>query len=171
MSRIVMGIAGYKNSGKTTLVEKLTAEFVSRGLKVATLKHAHHTFDIDHEGTDSARHRAAGSSETLIVSDRKMARIVEFERPGDEPKLNDILASLGPCDLVLIEGWKREDHPKLELMETARDAVRFSNCRAVICTGSPSEREDGLPVFQRDQIAQIADFVAAQPPGLQELHK
>ena len=109
----VFGITGWKNSGKTTLVVRLVEEFTARGFRVSTVKHAHHAFDIDREGTDSHRHRVAGASEVALVSGRRWALMHEL-RDDDEPALGEILARLSPCDLVLIEGYKREAHAKIE---------------------------------------------------------
>ena len=122
MSQPVLGITGWKNSGKTTLTERLVRELTRRGWKISTVKHAHHAFDIDKEGTDSFRHRQAGAAEVAIVSGNRWALMHEL-RGEDEPRLEAILARLAPCDLVLIEGYKRESHPKIE----ARQACRTRN--------------------------------------------
>ena len=114
MSTPVFGITGWKNCGKTTLVERLVSELRTRGLKVATVKHAHHAFDIDHAGTDSFRHRAAGAQEVAIVSGHRWALMHEL-RDEEEPRLADVLTRMSPCDIILIEGYKREDHAKIEL--------------------------------------------------------
>ncbi len=114
MKQNVIGITGWKNAGKTTLVEKLVTRFAEMGLRIATVKHAHHEFDIDHEGTDSYRHRKAGAREVAIVSARRWALMHELEGES-EPPLADVLARLGPCDLVIVEGYKREGHAKIEV--------------------------------------------------------
>ncbi|RVD35999.1 molybdopterin-guanine dinucleotide biosynthesis protein B, partial [Mesorhizobium sp. M8A.F.Ca.ET.023.02.2.1] len=113
MNRRVFGITGWKNSGKTTLTEKLVAELVRRGWKVSTVKHAHHDFDIDKPGADSFRHRQAGATEVAIVSGNRWALMHEL-RGEDEPPLDAILSRLAPCDIVLVEGYKREPHRKIE---------------------------------------------------------
>ncbi len=113
MTRRVFGITGWKNSGKTTLTERLITELTSRGWRVATVKHAHHDFDIDKEGTDSFRHRLAGATEVAIVSDRRWALMHEL-RGDEEPLLETMLARMSPCDIVLVEGYKRENHKKIE---------------------------------------------------------
>ena len=107
----VFGITGWKNAGKTTLTERLVAEFVRRGWKVATVKHAHHAADIDHPGTDSFRHRAAGATEVALVTAGRFAIVREQE----EPSLGEVLARLAPADLVLVEGFKTAPHPKIEV--------------------------------------------------------
>ena len=109
--RPVFGITGWKNAGKTTLVERLVAEFVRRGFRVATIKHAHHDVEIDQPGRDSFRHRAAGAVEVALVGGRRYA----IMREQDEPTLAEVLARLSPADLILIEGYKREPHPKIEV--------------------------------------------------------
>ena len=100
----MFGVTGWKNAGKTTLVERLVAEFVRRGWRVATIKHAHHAVDIDQPGTDSFRHRAAGATEVALVGGRRYA----IMREQEEPTLAEVLARLAPADLMLIEGFKRE---------------------------------------------------------------
>jgi molybdopterin-guanine dinucleotide biosynthesis protein B len=157
----VFGITGWKNSGKTTLTERLVAELTRRGWSVSTLKHAHHAFDIDQPGTDSFRHRAAGAREVAIVSGHRWALMHEL-REEDEPRLDDILARLSPCDLVLVEGYKREAHKKIETRRrAAKDHVPLSrqdpNILAV-AADHPIENEP-LPVFGLDDVAAIADFI------------
>lgn len=162
MTQRVFGITGWKNSGKTTLCERLVTEFVRRGYRVSTIKHAHHDFDIDREGADSYRHRAAGASEVAIVSGQRWALMHEL-RGDAEPSLGEVLARLAPCDLVLIEGYKREDHAKIE---TRRLAARERGSLAAgdphICAIAADHAVSGekLPVFQLDDIAAIADFIA-----------
>ena len=109
----VYGIVGWKNSGKTTLVERLVSEITGRGFSVSTVKHAHHAFDVDHEGKDSFRHRVAGASEVLLASRNRWALMHEI-RDDAEPPLSELLEKLSPVDLVLIEGYKRDSHAKVE---------------------------------------------------------
>jgi len=109
----VFGIAGWKNSGKTGLAVRLVEEFTRRGYRISTIKHAHHDFDIDKVGADSYRHRQAGAHEVALVSVTRFAIMHEL-RGEPEPAFEEILARLGPCDLVLIEGYKREPVPKIE---------------------------------------------------------
>lgn len=108
----VYGVTGWKNSGKTTLVERLVAEITGRGLTVSTVKHAHHGFDADHPGKDSYRHRAAGAAQVLVASRDRWALMSEL-RGGEAPSLAELLARLDPVDLVLVEGYKRDRHPKM----------------------------------------------------------
>jgi molybdopterin-guanine dinucleotide biosynthesis protein B len=110
----IIGLAGWSGAGKTTLVAKLIPSFLERGLKVSTLKHAHHAFDIDQPGKDSYQHRMAGATEVLVASARRFALMHEL-RDEAEPTLPELLAKLAPVDLVIIEGYKRDPHPKLEV--------------------------------------------------------
>ena len=110
----VFGFAGYSGSGKTTLIEQLIPRFVSRGLKVSLIKHAHHAFDIDQPGKDSYRHRAAGASEILLTSSQRWA-LMHALRGAPEPGLREQLRLFSPCDLVLVEGYKSADIPKIEV--------------------------------------------------------
>lgn len=159
----VYGVTGWKNAGKTGLMERLVAEISARGLAVSTIKHAHHAFDVDQPGRDSYRHRAAGATEVLIGSGHRWALMHEL-RGAPEPTLDDLLARLSPVDLVLIEGFKRDRHPKIECwrQEAGHD---------LICPGDPTIRMvasdlplDGLPVPQMslDDTAGLADFVLAE---------
>lgn len=160
MSQAILGVTGWKNSGKTTLVERLVAELVRRGRRVSTVKHAHHDFDIDVPGTDSFRHRQAGASEVAIVSARRWALMHEL-RGEDEPPLASVLSRLAPCDLVIVEGYKREGHPKIEARRrAARDTAPLSAQDASIVAVAADHPQPGetLPVFDIDDIARIADF-------------
>ena len=114
----VLGIVGWSGSGKTVLLTRLIPHFVRQGLRVATLKHAHHAFDVDTPGKDSYEHRKAGASEVIICSARRWVQMHEL---GDapEPTLGELLGQVSPCDLVLVEGFKREQHPKLEVHRPA----------------------------------------------------
>jgi molybdopterin-guanine dinucleotide biosynthesis protein MobB len=162
VTRKVIGIAGYKKSGKTTLVERLVGEFTARGLTVATVKHAHHAFDIDHKGRDSWRHRAAGAHEVAIVSDRMWA-IIHPLQAEPEPGLEEILDKMAPSDLVVVEGYKRESYPKIEVRDPALGHPELAPGDAtVIAVATSGELAPGrVPQFSRDDIEAIADFLAA----------
>ena len=110
----MLGIVGFKNAGKTTLTERLVSELTARGYRVSTVKHAHHAFDIDHEGRDSWRHRQAGAHEVAVVSGARFAIVHEL-RGEAEPSLAEIAARLAPSDLIITEGYKWESHPKIEV--------------------------------------------------------
>ena len=164
MSQRVFGVTGWKNSGKTTLTCKLVEEFTRRGFRVATVKHAHHAFDIDHEDTDSYRHRQAGAAEVVIASGRRWAIMHELGE-AKEPSLDDMLAKLSPCDLVLVEGYKRESHPKIEARRlAASDRARLSENDASIRAIAADHAVDDatIPVFALDDINGIADMIALE---------
>lgn len=161
MTQRIFGITGWKNSGKTTLTERLVTELTARGWRVSTVKHAHHAFDIDKEGTDSFRHRAAGAGEVAIVSGHRWALMHEL-RDETEPELEDILARLAPCDIVLIEGYKRENHMKIEVRRLdARQTTPLAAGDPGIVAIATDHAVDGegLPVFSLDAVTEIADFV------------
>ncbi|MGB6119704.1 MAG: molybdopterin-guanine dinucleotide biosynthesis protein B [Mesorhizobium sp.] len=161
MSQRVFGVTGWKNSGKTTLVERLVTELTARGWRISTVKHAHHAFDIDKPGTDSFRHRAAGAGEVAIVSSGRWALMHEL-RAEKEPDMASIIARLAPCDLVLVEGYKREAHLKIEARRSAaKDSAPLAPGDPNIVAVAADHATDagGLPVFDLDDIAAIADFV------------
>jgi molybdopterin-guanine dinucleotide biosynthesis protein B len=161
MTARVFGVTGWKNSGKTTLVEALVRELTVRGWRVATVKHAHHDFDIDKEGTDSFRHRKAGASEVAIVSGRRWALMHELGKE-EEPTLEEVLSRLSPADLVLVEGYKRGSHRKIEArrMEAKdRSPLTASDGNiAAIAADHPVSGET-VPVFSLDDITGITDFI------------
>jgi molybdopterin-guanine dinucleotide biosynthesis protein B len=114
----IFGLAGWSGSGKTTLMTALIPEFVARGITVSTIKHAHHAFDVDQPGKDSWRHRQAGASEVMVVSERRWALMHEL-RGDPEPGLDELAARITPVDLLLVEGFKHHPHPKLEIYRAA----------------------------------------------------
>ncbi len=154
----VFGITGWKNAGKTTLTERLVAEFVRRGWRVATVKHAHHAVDIDRPGTDSFRHRAAGATEVALVGGQRYA--IMREQP--DPPLAEVLARLAPADLVLIEGYKREPHPKIEVRAGDVPSLAASDPAIAAIAADAKPADGALPWFRRDDIAAIADFIASR---------
>ncbi len=159
----VYGVTGWKDTGKTTLTERLVAEFIRRGVRVSTVKHAHHDTDIDHEGRDSHRHRTAGATEVLVSSPHRWALMHEL-RDATEPPLEDLLARLSPVDLVLIEGYKRGLHPKVETHRAASGrpllAPETPTIRAIASDNGAGAGD--LPRFDLDDVAAIADFIAAE---------
>ncbi len=156
----VIAIVGWKNSGKTTLVTKLIAEFVGRGLKVASLKHAHHMFEIDHQGTDSFRHREAGASAVAVVSARRVAVIREIE-DGAEPPFAEMLAALGPADLVVVEGYKSLPLKKIEVRrrQSNRDGDLAEVDPNVLAIAADYPAEASVPVLDLNDEVGVADFV------------
>ena len=164
MTSPVFGVTGWKNSGKTTLVTRLVAEFTRRGLVVSTVKHAHHQFDIDKPDTDSFRHRQAGASEVMIVSGHRWALMHEL-RDEDEPPLEAALARISPCDLILVEGYKREGHPKIEARRKAASRVEplAPGDSSILAVASDHSADPaGRPLFSLDDVPGMADFIAAQ---------
>lgn len=161
MTQRVFGITGWKNSGKTTMTERLVAELTRRGWTVATVKHAHHDADVDHAGTDSFRHRAAGAREVALVTGRRWALMHEL-RDEPEPSLGEILGRLSPCNIVLVEGFKREGHLKLELRrDGAKDHTPLApgDESIVAIAADILVADEGRPVFGLDDIEAIADFI------------
>lgn len=157
----VFGVTGWKNSGKTTLTERLVAELVARGWRVSTIKHAHHDFDIDREGADSWRHRMAGATEVAIVSGRRWALMHEL-RDESEPPLEAVLARIAPCDIIIVEGYKREGHPKIECRRNGAkntEPLAPSDPTIVAIAADHETQAGGLPAFAIDDVRAIADFV------------
>lgn len=159
----VFGVVGWKNSGKTGLMERLVAEFVARGKTVSTLKHAHHSFDVDRPGKDSDRHRVAGAHQVLLASSNRWALMTEL-RGEAEPPLDALLARLSPVDLVLVEGYKRDSHAKIEAhrVETGQPLIAHDDptIRAVASNTSPEGIR--VPVLDLDDTKGIADFIVAE---------
>ena len=154
------GVTGRKNAGKTTLVERLVRELTGRGLTVSTIKHAHHTTDIDQPGRDSHRHREAGAGEVLLVSAARWALMHE-NRDAPEPSLADLAPKLGPCDLVLVEGYKGEAHPKLEAYRAVLGKPPLAHENPTIRALASDAPVEGLALtrLDLDDIPAIADFV------------
>ncbi len=163
MSKKVFGFAGWSGSGKTTLVEQVVAHLSARGVRVSLVKHAHHAFDVDHPGKDSFRHREAGASEVLITSTTRYALMREL-RGDTELSFEQSIALLSPCDLVLIEGFKRAPIPKMEiwraevgkplLFPTDRDIVAIATDDALPHSlAAPNDRR-----FKLADIERIAAF-------------
>ncbi len=159
----VIGVVGWKNNGKTTLVTRLVAHLVGRGLRVSTVKHAHHSVDVDQPGKDSHRHREAGASEVVLATGRRWVLIHEL-RDEPEPPLEELLAKMAPVDLVIVEGFKRFPHPKIEVHRRERGTPLIAReDPTVIAVASDEPLPDfDRPVFDLDAIAEIADFVLAR---------
>ena len=159
----IIGLAGWSGSGKTTLVTAVIPVLVRRGLKVATVKHAHHAFDIDQPGKDSWLHRQAGASEVAIVSSRRWAMVHELG--GDpEPPLGDILQKLSQVDLVIVEGFKRHAHPKLEVYRAAVGKPLLhpdDDCIVALATDAPLAPAS-VPVLMLDDIDGIANVLQTE---------
>lgn len=156
----IFGITGWKNNGKTRLVVGLVQALTARGMKVSTIKHAHHSFDIDHPGRDSYQHREAGASEVLVASKARFALIHEL-RGAPEPALPELLSKLSPVDLVLVEGFKRERHPKIEVVRKGfcETPIALEDETIVALASDYEVPGIALPIFGLEDVAVIADFV------------
>ncbi|WP_306116842.1 MULTISPECIES: molybdopterin-guanine dinucleotide biosynthesis protein B [unclassified Roseovarius] len=158
----IYGVVGWKNAGKTGLMERLVAEITARGFTVSTIKHAHHSFDVDHPGKDSFRHRAAGAREVLLASRNRWALMNEL-RDADEPPLTELLSKLSPVDLVLVEGYKRDAHPKIEAFRAATgNALIAAEDNSIRAVASDTALELDCPVFDLDDTTAIANFILAE---------
>jgi molybdopterin-guanine dinucleotide biosynthesis protein B len=156
----VIGLAGWSGSGKTTLLSRVLPQLVGRGVRVSTLKHAHHAFDLDQPGKDSHTHRMAGATEVLIGSANRWALMHEL-RGAPEPVLHDLLRRLSPVDLVIVEGYKREHHPKLEVHNTGigKPLLHPDDPLIVAVASDAPLPEARVPVIDRDDIAGITDLL------------
>ena len=157
----MIGIAGWKRSGKTTLVTRLIAELTARGLKVSTIKHAHHDFQIDQGEADSAKHRRAGAVQVGIVSAKRWALIRELQ-DAPEPSLDDMVGRLDSCDLIVVEGYKRAPIPKIEVRrQSALSHAPLADTDPHVLAIASDYAVEGakLPIFALDDIQAIADFV------------
>ena len=158
----IYGVVGYKNAGKTGLMERLVAEITGRGFSVSTLKHAHHTFDVDHPGKDSYRHRDAGAHQVLLSSRNRWALMTEM-RGAAEPPLSDLLTRLDPVDLILVEGYKRDNHPKVEAFrQEPGNPLIAPNDPTVRAVASDCPVDVDRPVFDLNDTKAIADFILAE---------
>jgi molybdopterin-guanine dinucleotide biosynthesis protein B len=166
----VLGIAGWSGSGKTTLLTQLIPLLVQRGLKITTLKHAHHVFDVDQPGKDSYEHRKAGASEVLVSSSRRWVQMHEVGN-GAEATLPELLGRASPCDLILIEGFKRERYPKLEVYRPALGKEPLHpNDRHIVAIATDAPLADSpLPVVDLNNVAAVADAVMSHAQPLEEL--
>jgi molybdopterin-guanine dinucleotide biosynthesis adapter protein len=156
-----IGFAGWSGAGKTTLIVKLIPELNRRGLSVSTIKHAHHNFDLDQPGKDSYEHRAAGAQEVLVASANRVALMREL-RGAPEPSLAELLRLLKSVDLVLVEGFKRDPLPKIEIFRAANGKPPlYPDDRNIVALISDSEPSGRLPHASIDDIAAAADLVLA----------
>jgi molybdopterin-guanine dinucleotide biosynthesis adapter protein len=163
----VIGLVGWSGSGKTTLLTKLIPLLVTRGLRIATLKHAHHAFDVDQPGKDSYEHRKAGASEVIVSSARRWVQMHEVG-DGAEATLAEHLQRLSPCDLVLVEGYKTERHPKLEVFRESvgKSALYPTDPRIVAVASDRPLPLLAIPQVDLNDIAAVADVVLARAEPL-----
>jgi molybdopterin-guanine dinucleotide biosynthesis protein B len=155
----VYGVIGWKNSGKTGLMERLVAEITRRGFSVSTVKHVHHAVDLDQPGKDSFRHRAAGAREVVLASADRFALMVEHH--GPEPELPQILMRLAPVDLVLVEGYKRDQHPKIEVWraETGQAMIQPDDPLVTAVATDAPVGNLAVPVLDLNDTQAITDFI------------
>jgi molybdopterin-guanine dinucleotide biosynthesis adapter protein len=156
----IIGLAGWSGSGKTTLLTRVIPRLVARGLAVSTLKHAHHAFDVDQPGKDSHSHRMAGATEVLVGSANRWALVHEL-RGEAEPALGAFIRKLSPVDLVLIEGYKRAPHPKLEVYRAALGMpLLHPDDPAIVAIASDTPLPAaGVPVVDLDDVERVADLL------------
>jgi molybdopterin-guanine dinucleotide biosynthesis protein B len=155
----VFGFAGYSGSGKTTLIERLIPILTRRGMTVSLIKHAHHTFDLDQPGKDSHRHRKAGCMEVLVTSSRRWALMHEL-RGAPEPSLHEHVKRMSPCDLLLVEGFKRESIPKLEVHRAeVGEPLIHPHDQNVVAIASDTRLDTKLPQFDLNAPEPIAEFI------------
>ena len=156
-----IGFAGWSGSGKTTLIEKLIPRLTSRGLRVSLIKHAHHTFDVDHPGKDSYRHRQAGASEVLVTSSRRWVLMHEL-RGDQEPKFEDQLKHLSPCDLLIVEGFKYAAIPKIEVWRAETgEPLLHPNDPHMVAVATDARIQSRLPVLDLKNVDAITSFVVS----------
>ncbi|WP_166417555.1 molybdopterin-guanine dinucleotide biosynthesis protein B [Cochlodiniinecator piscidefendens] len=156
----IFGVTGWKNNGKTGLMERLVSEIIARGFTVSTVKHAHHSFDVDQEGRDSFRHRAAGAQQVMLSSNNRWALMTEL-REAEELSLEELLKQLNPVDLVLIEGYKADRHPKIEAhrAEIGKDLIARSDDSIVAVASDIALEGIDVPVIDLNDTNALADFV------------
>jgi molybdopterin-guanine dinucleotide biosynthesis protein B len=166
----IIGLAGWSGSGKTTLLAKLIPVLNARGLKVSTIKHAHHNFDLDKPGKDSYVHREAGATEVFISSARRWAQLHELA-DEEELHLRDIIGRMSPVDLVIVEGFKRETHPKIEIYRAAvgKPLLQPDDDWIVAIASDAPVPQARVPVLDLDDIETIADALLAEALPVERL--
>ena len=158
----IFGIAGWSGSGKTTLLVRLIPELTARGLRVSTIKHAHHGFDFDKPGKDSWEHRTAGATEVMITSDNRWALMREL-REEREPTLAECAARMSDVDLLLVEGFKHESHSKIEVSRTAtgKSLLQPDDPHIVAVVSDDTDIQNAVPAIHIDDISAVADFIVS----------
>ena len=156
----VCGIVGWKNSGKTFFAQKLISHFNNMGLNVASIKHAHHNFDIDKPGTDSFLHRQSGSQQIIISSSKRWAKITELNK-SKEKTLYELIDELNRPDIIIVEGFKNEKHAKIEIIsdDSNPSTYLFPHLKNVIGIVADSKIETSIKQFKKNEIAIIADYI------------
>ena len=154
----IIGIVGWKNSGKTFYVSEIIKKLKSKNYRVASIKHAHHEFDIDRPNTDSYIHRKSGSSQVIISSSKRWAKISELEKQ-DEKKLYELINELSETDIVLVEGYKNESHPKIEIISENKKEHLFQKIKNVRAIISDIGIDTHLKKFKKNEIDKIVNFI------------
>jgi molybdopterin-guanine dinucleotide biosynthesis adapter protein len=158
----IVSIVGKSDSGKTTLLEKIVRELRNRGYRIATIKHDAHSFEIDHEGKDSWRHKKAGANITVISSPEKMAMVADTDHDHTLSEIRDKF--IRNADIILTEGYKREEHPKIEVFrsELKRELLCQKNDNLVAIAGDPASPPEDVPVFDLNEPVPLCDFIEAR---------
>jgi molybdopterin-guanine dinucleotide biosynthesis protein B len=166
----IIGVAGWSGAGKTTLLDRVIPLLVAQGVSVSTVKHAHHAFEIDKPGKDSWRHRQAGATEVLVASSARWALMREL-RGAPEPGLADLLTRLSPVDLVIVEGFKRWGHPKIEVFRAAlgKPALHPQDPAIVAIASDAALPDAPIPVVPLDDAAAIAALMLKRAARLESL--
>ena len=155
--RKVIGIVGWKDVGKTFVVTEIIKLLVQKGYKIGSIKHAHHNFDIDLPGTDSFKHRKSGSSEVIISSSKRWAKIIENNNKK-EKKLNELLKEFNDIDVAVVEGFKKENHPKIEII-SQNSKVQNNEINNVVAIVSDNIIDSNIPVFKKNDIERLTQFI------------
>ena len=165
----VIGLAGWSGAGKTTLLTRAIPHFLKDGLRVSVIKHAHHAFDVDVPGKDSWKHREAGAAEVLVSSSQRWALMREL-RGAAEPRLPELLAKLSPVDLVVVEGFKREPHRKIEIYRAANEKpLLFPDDPGIVGIATDAVLKTALPVAHLDDIPAIAAMMQKFALSIQDV--
>ncbi len=153
----VIGVVGWKDVGKTFVVTEIIKLLVQKGYKVGSIKHAHHDFDIDKTGTDSFRHRQSGASEVIISSSKRWAKIIE-NKNKNEKKLRELLKEFSDIDVVVVEGFKKENHPKIEII-SKNSKMRNNEIKNVVAIVADEKIDSNIPLFMRNDVESLTDFI------------
>jgi len=165
----ILGLAGWSGAGKTTLMVRLLPALIARGLTVSTLKHAHHRFDVDTPGKDSYEHRRAGAAQVMVASSARWALMTEL-RSAREPTLGELLSRMDPVDLILVEGFKRDPHPKIEVHRAANGKPwMHPDMPGIVAVASDVPPPYDLPYAHLDEVERIADLVLDHAVPLAQL--
>ena len=154
----IIGIVGWKNSGKTFFVSKIIKKLKLKNLNVASIKHAHHEFDVDQKNTDSYIHRESGSSQVIISSSKRWVKMTEINN-SKEKSLNDLINELSPSDIVIVEGYKNESHAKIEVIKEGSQNYLFNNIKNVKAIISEKKINTDLKQFKKNEIDHIVKFI------------